>query len=53
MPCTSSFGEVLEVGFYAKLEKCEFPESEMEFLGYIVFGNGIHMDPHKIQTIID
>jgi hypothetical protein len=25
----------------------------MEFLGYIIFGDGIHMDPHKAQTIID
>jgi hypothetical protein len=49
----SSFGEVLEVGLYAKLEKCEFHESEMVFLGYIIFGDGIHMDPHKVQSIVD
>jgi hypothetical protein len=42
-----------EVGLYAKLEKCEFHQSEVEFLGYIIFGNGIHMDPRQVQTIID
>ncbi len=25
----------------------------MEFLGYIIFGYGIHMDPYKVQTIVD
>jgi hypothetical protein len=42
-----------EVGFYAKLEKCEFRQTEVEFLGYIISGNGIHMDLHKVQTIVD
>jgi len=36
-----------EVGFYAKLEKCEFHQSEVEFLGYVIFEDGIHMDPCK------
>jgi hypothetical protein len=42
-----------EVGFYAKLEKCEFHQSEVELLGYIIFGNGIHMDLHKVHTVVD
>jgi len=25
----------------------------VEFLGYIIFGDGIRMDPHKVQTIVD
>jgi hypothetical protein len=25
----------------------------MEFLGYIIFGDDIHMDPRKVQTIVD
>jgi hypothetical protein len=37
-----------KVGFYAKLEKCEFHQFEMEFLGYIISGYGIHMDPCKV-----
>jgi hypothetical protein len=42
-----------EVGFYANLEKCEFHQSKVEFLAYIIFGNDIHMDLRKVQTIVD
>jgi hypothetical protein len=42
-----------EVRLYIKLEKCEFHQSEVQFLGYVIFGNDIYMDPHKVQTIID
>jgi hypothetical protein len=41
-----------EVGLYAKLEKCEFHQFEVEFLDYIISRYGICMDPHKVQTII-
>jgi hypothetical protein len=34
-----------EVELYAKLEKCEFHQSKV---GYIIFGNGICMDPRKV-----
>jgi hypothetical protein len=37
-----------DVEFYVKLKKCDFHQFEMEFLGYIIFGNGIHMDLHKV-----
>jgi hypothetical protein len=47
MFCLKSFG------LYAKLEKCEFHQSEVEFLGYIIFRDDIHMFPHKVQTIIN
>jgi hypothetical protein len=39
-----------EVGFYAKLEKCGFHQYEV---GYIISRDGVHMDPHKVQTIMD
>jgi hypothetical protein len=42
-----------KVGLYAKLEKCEFHQSGVEFLGYIISRNGICMDLHKIQTFVD
>jgi hypothetical protein len=31
----------------------EFYQFKVEFLGYVIFGNGIRMDLHKVQTIID
>jgi len=42
-----------EVKLYTKLEKCEFHQSKVKFLGYIIFGDGIRMDPCKVQTIVD
>jgi hypothetical protein len=42
-----------EVSIYAKLKKCGFHQSKVEFLGYIISRDGIHMDPHKVQTIVD
>jgi hypothetical protein len=42
-----------EVKLYTKLEKCEFHQFEVEFLGYIISKYDICMDPHKVQTIVD
>ena len=39
-------------GLFAKLEKCSFDEDSVEFLGYIVSPNGVHMDPKKVETIL-
>ena len=36
---------------YAKLEKCEFDRTEIEFLGYIITTTGIKMDPKKVDSI--
>jgi hypothetical protein len=37
-----------EVEFYAKLEKCEFHQIDVALFNYIIFGDGIRMDPHKV-----
>jgi hypothetical protein len=42
-----------KVGLYTKLDKCEFHQFEVEFLGYVIFGDGIRMDLHQVQTIVD
>jgi hypothetical protein len=42
-----------KVNLYAKLEKCGFNQSKVEFLGYIIFGDNVRMDLHKVQTIVD
>ncbi|KAG8490124.1 hypothetical protein CXB51_015779 [Gossypium anomalum] len=39
--------------FYAKFSKSEFWLREVRFLGHIVSGDGIRVDPSKISTIID
>jgi len=42
-----------EGSLYAKLENCGFHQSKVEFLGYIISRNGVCMNPHKVQTIMD
>lgn len=36
---------------YAKPSKCEFYQSQVEFLGFILSGDGIAMDPRRVDTI--
>lgn len=38
---------------YANLAKCEFFQSEIQYLGHIISGEGISVDPAKIQAIVD
>jgi hypothetical protein len=38
--------------FYAKLSKCSFFKGETKFLGYLVDGEGIKMDPDKVSAIL-
>jgi hypothetical protein len=42
-----------EVGIYAKLEMCGFHQPKVEFLGYIISRDNVHMDLCKVQTIVD
>nr|GEW66818.1 retrotransposon protein, putative, Ty3-gypsy subclass [Tanacetum cinerariifolium] len=36
---------------YAKLSKCEFWLRDARFLGHVINGNGIHVDPSKIEGL--
>nr|GEW02871.1 hypothetical protein [Tanacetum cinerariifolium] len=36
---------------YAKFLKCEFWLREEQFLGHVINGNGIHVDPSKIEAV--
>jgi hypothetical protein len=36
---------------YAKLSKCQFYQTEIEFLGFIIGTQGIRMDPKRVETI--
>ncbi|GKE65531.1 putative reverse transcriptase domain-containing protein [Tanacetum coccineum] len=36
---------------YAKFSKCEFWLQEVQFLGHVINGNGIHVDPSKIEAV--
>ena len=38
---------------YVKMEKCEFAQQEIKFLGHLVSKNQVRMDPKKLQAIVD
>jgi hypothetical protein len=38
---------------YAKLSKCEFWLSSVKFLGHTISGEGIAVDPSKVQEVMD
>nr|GEZ06034.1 putative reverse transcriptase domain-containing protein [Tanacetum cinerariifolium] len=38
---------------YAKFSKCDFWLSKVQFLGYVIDGEGIHVDPANIESIKD
>jgi len=39
-------------GLYAKFSKCEFWLTRVAFLGHLILGERISMDPIKIETVI-
>nr|GEV75331.1 putative reverse transcriptase domain-containing protein [Tanacetum cinerariifolium] len=36
---------------YAKFSKCEFWLASVQFLGHVIYRNGVHVDPAKIKAI--
>lgn len=38
---------------YAKLYKCEFYQSKIDYLGYRISHEGIEMDPEKVQAVLE
>jgi hypothetical protein len=42
-----------DTGLCAKLEKCVFHQSQVEFMDYIISREGLYVDPKKIQTIME
>ncbi|KAG1929978.1 retrotransposable element [Pimephales promelas] len=37
---------------YLKLEKCEFHQSTIHFLGYVITPHGINMDQRKVEVVL-
>lgn len=42
-----------EKKLYAKLKKCEFWLQEVAFLGHVVTKEGVSVDPHKVEAIVN
>jgi hypothetical protein len=47
------FERVEKVGLKLKASKCEFHTNRMEYLGYISWPSGIHMDPEKVRAVVE
>ena len=42
-----------EAGLQVDIKKCEFDVQETAFLGVIVSGQGLRMDPHKVEAVVN
>ncbi|CAJ2665277.1 unnamed protein product [Trifolium pratense] len=42
-----------DILFYAKLSKCQFGVSSVEYLGHVILAEGVQADPSKIQAMVD
>src|SRR5690606_32676612 len=45
--------KLLDAQLQAKLSKCEFHKTEVEFLGFIISTEGIKMDPKKVKDVLE
>ncbi|KAK3528443.1 hypothetical protein QTP70_000146 [Hemibagrus guttatus] len=44
-------GRLQQHHLYVKLEKCEFHQSTVTFLGYVISRHGVEMDMVKVQAV--
>jgi hypothetical protein len=38
---------------FGKLSKCSFYQSKIHYLGHVILGEGINMDPSKVEAIME
>ena len=43
---------LLQHQLFAKMSKCEFTAKEVEYLGHIIYGNGLQTDPKKTIAML-
>ncbi|GJZ96903.1 reverse transcriptase domain-containing protein [Tanacetum coccineum] len=51
LPRIDDLFDQLKEKLYAKFSKCELWLREVKFLGHVINGNGIHVDPSKIEAV--
>ena len=47
------FNRLMEAGLKLKAKKCAFARKEVPFLGHIVSKEGLHVDPSKVETVMN
>ena len=45
--------KLIDAGLQVNIEKCQFHVQETPFLGVILSVDGLHMDPKKVQVVVD
>lgn len=45
--------KLLAAKLFIKLLKCEFHQAHLDYLGYHISGEGVKMDPKKVQAVLD
>ena len=43
----------MKCGLTLNVDKCAFSQSELPYLGQIIDGDGIRIDPRKVKAIVD
>ena len=46
------FSCLREHKLYGKMSKCSFYQKEIRYLGHIIYGEGISVDPKKVKAIM-
>jgi len=47
------FPAFVKLAYFAKLEKCEFFATYIDFIGHRISSEGISMDPNKVDSILN
>lgn len=47
------FKKLLAANLYAKLSKCKFHQTWLDYLGYRVLSERVGMDPEKVKAILE
>jgi hypothetical protein len=47
------FNRILQNNIYIDIDNCHFDQKEVSFLGFIVSGKSVRMDPKKAQAVVD
>jgi hypothetical protein len=51
--CAWYYNVLREHKLYGKLSKCSFYQSRIHYLGHVISGEGIVMDPAKVEAIME
>lgn len=47
------FSSLSQAQYFLKRSKCLFGQRQLDYLGHVISGKGVQLDPSKIQAIID